>query len=85
MFIFIGDAHMDSPGFCAQYCTYTMMENNSKKIMYSITKDKRQTQRNSVIMEKNCFVECMDAVNKELQISEVVTDAHTQISALFSK
>ncbi|XP_062587796.1 uncharacterized protein LOC134249458, partial [Saccostrea cucullata] len=28
--IILGDGRMDSPGHCAQYCTYTCMEDNSK-------------------------------------------------------
>lgn len=40
------------PGHCAQYCTYTAMENESQEILSIITIDKRETQRNSVIMER---------------------------------
>lgn len=39
----------------AQYCTYTTMENDSKDIVHVVTIDKRETQRNSVIMEKDDF------------------------------
>uniref|UniRef100_A0A8W8M4P9 Uncharacterized protein n=1 Tax=Magallana gigas TaxID=29159 RepID=A0A8W8M4P9_MAGGI len=31
--VLLGDGKMDSPGLCAQYCTYTFMENDSKKII----------------------------------------------------
>ncbi|KAK1891048.1 S-adenosylmethionine decarboxylase proenzyme [Dissostichus eleginoides] len=53
--VILGDARMDSPGFCAQYCTYTAMDNDSKNIICMINIDKRETQRNSVIMEKEGF------------------------------
>uniref|UniRef100_A0A8C6UNC1 Uncharacterized protein n=1 Tax=Neogobius melanostomus TaxID=47308 RepID=A0A8C6UNC1_9GOBI len=64
--VLLGDARIDSPGFCAQYCTYTMMENDSKKIVHTFSTDKRYTQRNSVIMEKACFIKCIDAISQEL-------------------
>uniref|UniRef100_A0AAV2MC31 Uncharacterized protein n=1 Tax=Knipowitschia caucasica TaxID=637954 RepID=A0AAV2MC31_KNICA len=48
----LGDARMDSPGFSAQYCTYTVMDNGSKKIMNIANKDKREAQGHSTIMEK---------------------------------
>lgn len=76
---------MDSPGYCAQYCTYTTMDNASKQIINMVNIDKRETQRNSVIMEKEGFVRTFETLQKELNISEICTDAHSQISALFSK
>ncbi|KAI4824091.1 hypothetical protein KUCAC02_012634, partial [Chaenocephalus aceratus] len=73
--VILGDARMDSPGFCAQYCTYTAMDNDSKNIICMINIDKRETQRHSVIMEKEGFV--------QLHVTEMCRN--TQISALFSK
>lgn len=73
------------PGHCAQYCTYTTMENDSKDIVHVVTIDKRETQRNSVIMEKEAFIQTVDQLSKELKLKEVVTDAHRQISALMGK
>ena len=73
---------MDSPGHCAQYCTYTVMENESRDIISVFTVDKRQTQRNSVIMEKKAFVASMTELLSELKVVEVCTDAHVQISSL---
>lgn len=77
---------MDSPGHCAQYCSYTMMENTTKKIVALETMDKRQTGGKSSGLEKACFVRAMANLSgKELDIGEVVTDAHMQITALMSK
>lgn len=53
--VILGDARMDSPGFCAQYCTYSAMDNAYKQIISIVSLDKRETQRNSVIMEKEGF------------------------------
>uniref|UniRef100_A0AAV2J8S4 Uncharacterized protein n=1 Tax=Knipowitschia caucasica TaxID=637954 RepID=A0AAV2J8S4_KNICA len=79
----LGDARMDSPGFSAQYCTYTVMDNGSKKIMNIANKDKREAQGHSTIMEKLAFIDSLDKLRNEVNISEICTDAHTQISALF--
>lgn len=76
---------MDSPGFCAQYCTYSVMDNGSKQIICIVNIDKRETMRNSVIMEKEGFMRAFDKLCEELNIDEFCTDAHSQISALFSK
>ncbi|XP_073341823.1 uncharacterized protein [Pagrus major] len=81
----LGDGRMDSPGFSAQYCTYTAMDNESKKIMCTVNIDKRETMRNSVIMEKEGFMRAFETLRKELQIEEFCTDAHSQISALFNQ
>ena len=76
---------MDSPGFCAQYCTYTAMDNDSKKIMSIVNLDKRETNRNSVAMEKEGFICTIDALRKDVEVQEVCTDRHLGIKALFSK
>lgn len=75
---------MDSPGFCAQYCTYSTMDNDTKFIMEVVTIDKRETNRNSVIMEKEGFTRTMDKLLHEVPLREFVTDGHLQIAALMS-
>ncbi|XP_063067340.1 uncharacterized protein LOC134458876 [Engraulis encrasicolus] len=75
---------MDSPGHCAQFCTYTTIEQDSRDIVHIVSVDKRETRRNSVIMEKECFVQTMDSLLSDLKVKEVVTDAHPQISALLN-
>ena len=76
---------LHSVGHCAQYCTYTTIEQESRDIVHIVSLDKRQTNRNSVILEKECFIRTIDALLPEIHISEVVTDAHAEISALLSK
>ena len=85
IFVFKGDGRMDSPGFCAQYCTYTAMDNDSKKKMSIVNLDKRETNRNSVAMEKEGFIRTIDALRKDVEVQEVCTDRHLGIKALFSK
>lgn len=44
LFVLLGDGRNDSPGHSAQYCTYSMMDNESKKYCHSSpwAKDKRK-------------------------------------------
>lgn len=72
---------MDSPGHCAKYCTYSMMENDSKKIE---TPDKREVGKKSTNMEKAGFQRALEDVRSSNNVTEVVTDAHLQIGALMS-
>ncbi|XDV33212.1 hypothetical protein PO909_003727 [Leuciscus waleckii] len=83
--VVLADGRMDSPGYCTQYCSYTAMENDSKEIISVVTIDKRQTARNSVIMEKEAFVTTMDKLLGEVKIAEICTDAHTQIASVMNK
>jgi hypothetical protein len=84
-FHFIGDGRNDSPGHCAQYCSYTIMEQTSKKILTLITLDKRTTDRKSVNMEKVGFAKAMEEMKaKNIEVEEVVTDAHLGIGAIMS-
>ena len=77
---------MDSPGHCAQYCTYPMMENESKKIISIITMDKREADRKSGNLEKLGFLKSMTSLGeKEVAVGEVITDAHMQITAIMSE
>ena len=61
------------------------MDNESKDIIAIVTVDKRQTERKSVIMEKEAFIRTMDLLMTEVNLKEICTDAHVQISALMSK
>ena len=61
------------------------MENDSKEIISLVVVDKRENNRNSVIMEKEGFIRTFDMIKQEMTLVEVCTDAHSQISALFSK
>ncbi|XP_052266083.1 uncharacterized protein LOC127868385 [Dreissena polymorpha] len=81
--VVLGDGRNDSPGHCAQYCSYSLMDNASKKILTLQTVDKRMTGRKSAAMEKVGFQAAMDDLNaKGVGVVEVVTDAHMGIGAL---
>ena len=81
----LGDGRNDSPGHNSQYCSYTLMEETTKTILTLKTLDKRMTERKSVNMEKLGFERGMSELQtKQIQVTEVVTDAHVGIGALMS-
>lgn len=61
------------------------MELDSKEIIHVATVDKRQTNWNSNIMEKEGFIQTVDKLTQEIKVVEFCTDAHVQIGALLSK
>ncbi|XP_052410122.1 uncharacterized protein LOC127956322 [Carassius gibelio] len=82
--VLLGDGRNDSPGHSAQYCSYTTMELDSKEIIHVATVDKRQTNWNSNIMEKEGFIQTVDKLTQEIKVVEFCTDAHVQIGALLN-
>ncbi|XP_069139069.1 uncharacterized protein [Argopecten irradians] len=84
--VILGDGRMDSPGYNAKFCSYTVMENDSKKILSLVTVDKRETEKKSCLMEKAGFQKVMRELSRDgMSVKEVVTDAHSQIGAFMKK
>ena len=82
----VGDGRMDSPGHCAKYCTYTVMNQSDKAILAMEVVDKRETGLKSVLMEAKGFSKAMESIRDEgVQLEEIVTDAHPQISSIMRK
>jgi hypothetical protein len=80
-----GDGRMDSPGFCAKYCTYTVLEYDTKEILDCVVVDKLQTDLKSTNMEIFAFKKVMATFQQfGIVIKEVVTDAHMGIAAFMS-
>ena len=71
--------------FPAYNCSYTTMENDTKVIIHVATIDKQQTSWNSVIMEKEGFIQTVDKLTSQIKLVEICTDAHAQIGALMNK
>lgn len=61
------------------------MENETKEVIHVATVEKRQTSWNSVVMEKEGFIETVDKLTSEIKLVEICTDAHDQIAALMSE
>uniref|UniRef100_A0A8C3I818 Uncharacterized protein n=1 Tax=Chrysemys picta bellii TaxID=8478 RepID=A0A8C3I818_CHRPI len=84
--VIMGDGRMDGPGHSAQYCVYSFMDLETKQILAIEIVDKRKTQLNSPFMEKEAFRRGLQKLlDEQLMVKEVVTDSHTQISALITK
>ncbi|XP_053381540.1 uncharacterized protein LOC123530848 isoform X1 [Mercenaria mercenaria] len=79
----LGDGRMDSPGHSAQYCTYTLMENDTKDLLCSIIIDKRMTDLKSTNMEKEGLIRGLRTLRENrVVVKELVTDASTTIAAM---
>ena len=81
------DGRNDSPGHCAQYCTYTIADMKDEVILQQNILDVREVEgRKSGNMERVGFEGGMDALlGSDMIIEEVVTDGHTGIASLMSK
>ena len=86
LFILIGDGRMDSPGWSAKYCTYTMIEYDSKEILDMFFVDKRMVEGKSPNMEALGFLKALNnIIAAGINVVEVVTDAHISITATMSE
>ena len=85
--ILSGDARNDSPGHCAQYCTYSLSDMETKTILNMNIVDVRKVEdRKSNNMERVGFERGIDKlVESNMVVKEVVTDAHSEIGGLMSK
>lgn len=85
--ILSSDGRNDSPGHCAQYCTYSFADMESRHILSLNIVDVRQVKgRKSNNMERVGFEGGLnELLESAMQLKEVVTDGHLEISALMSK
>ena len=74
-----GDGQMDSPGFCAKNCTYTMMHEELDYVLHVELVDVRHSQLKSAVMEKIGCQRALDFLMAKINIGELVTDASSQI------
>ncbi|CAH2293317.1 PREDICTED: uncharacterized protein LOC100485380 [Pelobates cultripes] len=74
-----GDGQCDSPGFNAKYCTYSLLEEKSQKIIECNTIQVSE-EKSSIAMESLAFKRCMDQVLADkILISILVTNHHVSI------
>lgn len=80
------DGRNDSPGHCAQYCTYSFADMENKEILNMKIVDVREVDnRKSAKMERVGFERGLDEMlQSQMVVKEVVTDGHTEIGALMS-
>ena len=75
---------MDSPGFNANFCTYDLMNNAELGILDVVVIDKKEVGLKSTKMEKG-FVMGLKSLQKDgVNVVEISTDAHSQITKLAS-
>ena len=74
-----GDGQMDSPGYCAKNCTYTVMHAELDYVLHVELVDVRHSQLKSVVMEKVGCQRALEFLMERINITEVVTDASSQI------
>ena len=78
--VLCGDGRCDSPGKSAKYCTYSLMESETNKILHVETIDKREVNLKSPNMEREAFKRSMEyLISRGIKITEVVTDASTAV------
>ncbi|XP_038595376.1 uncharacterized protein LOC119918714 [Micropterus salmoides] len=61
-----------------------LAENDTKEIIHVATINKQQTSCNSVVMEKEGFIETVDKLTSEIKQEEICTGANAQITALMN-
>lgn len=79
MLLLCGDGRMDSPGFCAKYCMYTIMDHFMDVIVDVEIVDKREAGGTSTLMEKIGCKRILERMFGVLNCCELVTDASSTI------
>ena len=83
--IVAGDGQMDSPGFSAKNCTYTLMHVELDYVLHVKVVDVRHSQLKSVVMEKVGCERALDFLMGKLKVTELVSDASSQIIKMLGK
>lgn len=80
-----GDGRCDSPGYSAKYCTYSLMDMSSNKIVTSNVVQVTEAS-SSVTMEPLGFRRSVDYIlSKEIKINIIATDRHPSITSIMKK
>lgn len=77
-----GDGQMDSPGFSAKNCTYTLMHAELDYVLHVEIVDVRHSQLKSSTMEKVGCERALNSLMKKVNVTGLVTDASSQIIKL---
>ena len=80
-----GDGRCDSPGKCAKFCTYTLMETSSNMILQSETIDKGEVQNKSPNMEREGVDRAIRHLKEKIDLLEVTTDSSTAVTKMLCK
>ena len=77
-----GDGRCDSPGKCAKFCTYTLMESTKNTILHSETVDKREVQNKSPNMEREAVHRALNHIKGKVKVVEITTDCSTVVTKM---
>ena len=80
-----GDGRCDLPGSSAKFCSYSLMEMHSHKILHVETVDKREVQLHSPNMEHEAFVRSLEIIKGKFVCNELVTDASSSVQKTIGK
>ena len=65
------------------YCTYTLMDHDTKQIVYMVISDKRETGGNSPVMEREALRKALVACKENaIPCGELVTDGNVSVAAM---
>ena len=80
-----GDGRCDSPGYSAKFCTYTLMDMDTEKVVdFEVVQVSQAT--SSVAMEKLGFQTVIKRLlDNNINIVQICTDRHVGINALMNK
>ncbi|XP_065886789.1 uncharacterized protein [Dysidea avara] len=77
--VLAADGRCDSPGNSAKYCTYSLMDHETNKILHVETVDKREVRLQSPNMEREAFSRSIAHVLQLVECPEVITDASSSV------
>jgi len=81
-----GDGRMDSPGFSAKYCAYSLMNMATDKIIAFSVVDVTKAAGSSTNMEVLAFERCLQELHdNDFTVDVVATDRHVQVRSLLKK
>ena len=83
--IVAGDGQMDSPGFCAKQCVYSIMDTVNYYILHIENVDVRESSLKSTVMEKIGCSRALRYLMTHITIAEFVSDSNSQIIKMIRK
>ena len=84
--VLCGDGRCDSPGKCAKFCTYSLMESESNVILHFENIDKHEVDLQSPNMEREGMIRSLDFLKeKGLKVVELITDSSSSIAKILGK
>lgn len=77
------DGRCDSPGKCAKFCTYTLMDASTNTILHTETVDKTEVQNKSPNMEREAVDRALRYLKGQVKVVEITTDSSTVLQRCF--